>query len=329
MSAYKESPQTHHSVYVIAGKDATLVNAECDRLLNELIPHNERATGLLRTEANRVSVTDVFDELRTLPFLTNKRVVVLSCAEKFISDNRRSLEEYFDNPSPTGVLVMTVSNFDSRTRLAKKLGGTGKLIAASSPAVRELPERLRRYAHQAYGKSLAAEATELLIELAGVQLLQLYSEIDKLAVYASDKKQISLEDVRSLTGHNRLYNLFDVIDLVISKNAAKALNQLRRVFIQDKSSEYTFVGAMAYHLRRMFTAKVMLGNGMDQWQVGKKLRIWYSRDSFFDSLGRASLHQIGSLIQELAWLDYNIKTGRKNVQAAAEELILRLAADYS
>ncbi|MBN1796485.1 MAG: DNA polymerase III subunit delta [Sedimentisphaerales bacterium] len=323
-TTYKSS-KSYLPVYVIAGKDASSVNAECDKLLDELIGQQDRATGLSKPDADKASVTEVFDELRTLPFLAKIRVVVIKQAGNFISNNRQLLENYLDKPASTGVLVMTVDNLDARTKFAKKLNKTGKLITVSQPSARELPARLKDYASQAHGKQLASEAAMLLVEFIGDQLPQLYNEIDKLAVYTADKKQISVSDVDSLTGHNRLYNLFDVINSVIRKDTANALNLLRQVFSQDKSAEYTFVGAFAYHLRRMFTAKAMLLQGISERNIAEKIRIWYDRDNFFEGLKQASLCQIGTLLEELADLDYQIKTGRKNVQAAAEELVMRVS----
>jgi len=110
------------SIYVIAGKDESLVNAECRKLRDELLEPQQRAAGLFDANPSQVSASEVLDELRTAPFLSDKRVVVVKDADKFISDNRSLLEKYFDNPCPTGVLVLTVSSWPKQTKLAKKLG---------------------------------------------------------------------------------------------------------------------------------------------------------------------------------------------------------------
>jgi len=58
-------------IYVIAGKETSLVNTECDKLLGELIEPEQRITGLFKAEPNEVSASGVLDELRTVPFLTD------------------------------------------------------------------------------------------------------------------------------------------------------------------------------------------------------------------------------------------------------------------
>jgi DNA polymerase III delta subunit len=100
------------------------------------------------------------------------------------------------------------------------------------------------------------------------------------------------------------------------------------MFASDKSTEFTVVGAFAYHLRRMFNAKVLLEKGVRQAEITNQLRIWGNKDSFFAQLRKMTLKQIGDGIQQLAGIDYAIKTGRTKPQVAIEQLVLKLTAVY-
>lgn len=313
-------------IYVIAGKEDSLVGAECGRLLDELLEPSQRATGLFDAKADSVTAAEVLDDLRTLPFLTDKRVVLVRDADDFVSENRPLLEKYFDNPCPTGRLILVVKTWSGNTKLAKKLPKVGRLISVAQPSRRELPQRLIGYASDAYGKKLAYASAQLLIELTGDELTRLYSEIDKLALYADAEKSIEPRHIEALIGHNRLFNAFAVIDAVIANNPPVAIERLRGMFSQDKSAEYTVVGAFAFHFRRMFNAKVMLDKGSHPGQIAKTLRIWGDTNSFFAQLRQRSLRQIGGYIQQLAETDYAIKTGRANAKVAMEQLVLQLSS---
>ena len=129
-------------IYVVVGKEDSLVYAECEKLVDQLLQPEQKTTGLFKVEANEVPVSQVLDELRTLPFLTDKRVVFVKNAGKFISENRPLLEKYFDNPCSTGILILAVSSWPARTNLAKKLTKVGKLINIVPPKRWQLPQRL-------------------------------------------------------------------------------------------------------------------------------------------------------------------------------------------
>jgi DNA polymerase-3 subunit delta len=327
-SSGPDAPQSQSGglVYVIAGKDESLCNARCRELLDTLLEASQRVTALLEPEAASVSACEVLDELRTAPFLADKRVVALRGADDFISRNRELLEKYFDQPCPTGRLVLTVATWDSRTRLAKALPKVGKLISAEPPSRRELPQRLMDYAAEAHGKKLGMREVTYLIELAGDDLMRLYSEIDKLALFADTEKVITAQHIESLTGHNRMFNAFAVIDAVVAGNVGQAIERLRGMFAEDRSAEYTAVGAFAFHLRRMFNAKVLLEKGVRPHEVLQRLRIWGDTDGFFTQLHKLSLRQIGAYLQQLAETDHAIKTGRTKTPVAMEQFVISLAS---
>jgi len=313
-------------IYVIVGKEDSLVNAESEKLLDQLLKPQQRATGLFNSDPAEVSAAEVLDELRTLPFLTERRVVLVKNADDFVSKNRQLLEKYFDNPSPTGVLILTVSSWPNNTKLAKRLPKVGKLLRTVQPKPWQLPHHLIRYANDAHNKNLTIDAAELLIELTGDNLPELYSEIDKLALFAHTEKAITLQHIESLIGHNRLFNTFAVIDAITAGNLAQAVSRLRKMFAEDRTAEYTVVGAFAFHFRRLFDAKVLLEDGTSPSEIANRLRIWGNRDSFFKQSRKMSLEQIGAILQQLAKIDYAIKTGRTKAEIAAEQLVLSLTA---
>jgi DNA polymerase-3 subunit delta len=337
-------------VFVIEGKEPTLVNAKCTELVDRLITPQEKPTGLWVADADKITITDVLDELRTLPFLTKKRVVVLRNADKFISargeeddvgadpvgadlcvrpqnsSNREILEKYFDNPCPTGVLVMTVSTWQSSTRLAKKLPEIGTLVEVKPPKTAEIPRRLINYARDAHNKGIDYGAAQLLVELAGDDLPRLYTEIDKLAAYSANEKSITTAHVEALVGHNRMFDAFTVIDACLQRKPADAVERLRRMFAEDKSADYTTVGAFAYHFRNLFTAKKLLEEGYSQYEAAGKARIWYNKEVQFALLKRLTLRQLGDQIKLLAETDYAIKKGQAQPRVAIEQLVLRMAS---
>ena len=316
-------------IYVIAGKDESLVGTRAQELVDELLDAEQRMTAMLSVDGDEAVVSDVLDELRTVPFLADKRVVLVKNADGFVSKNREILERYFEKPASTGVLVLAVASWDARTRLAKILPKVGSLIAMEQPKKWELPAHLMQYAATKHKIKLNRDAAEMLVELIGEELAQLYNELEKLILFARDEKVIRVDHVESLTGHHRIYDAFEVIDATIGGNAGQAITRLRNMFEQDKSAEYSVVGAFAFHLRRMFQARALLDKRINPAEIAKQLRIWYNKDRFFAQLQRTTLSQIATFLEELAAVDHAIKTGQAQAAIAIEQLVLRLAGASS
>ncbi len=312
-------------IYVIAGKDESLIGARAQELVDELLDPQQRMTALLSVDGDEAVISEVLDELRTVPFLADKRVVLVKKADGFVSKHREILERYFTKPASTGILILAVGSWDARTRLAKMLPKVGLLMAMEAPPKWKLPEHLVQHAAAKHKIKLNRDAAEMLVELIGEELSQLYNELEKLVLFARDEKVIRADHVESLTGHHRIYDAFEVIDATIGGNAGQAVTKLRNMFEQDKSAEYSVVGAFAFHLRRMFQARALLDKRINPADIAKQLRIWYNKDRFFAQLQKTTLSQIATFLEELAAVDHATKTGQAQAAIVIEQLVLRLA----
>jgi DNA polymerase III subunit delta len=320
--------QGDYPIYVVEGEDGCLVDIEVEKIVDQLLGPAQRDFGLLKTQGRDAIIGEVLDELRTLPFLATRRVVVVKDAEKFISENRQFLEDYFDNSSPTGSLILTVGKLDNRTNLAKKLSKCGKLVSAKSPNRRALAGYLIEYAEQTHKKRLGRQGAEMIVETAGEDVGRLYREIDKLSAYTGAEKEITVESIQAVTGHNRLFDAFEVFDKAFAGNSAEATELFRDMLAKDKSAEYTVVGAFIFQVRRLFDAKVMLGRGAAIKDIIDRLRIFGDSGSFFSRLKKMSLEQTGALLEQLGRIDYQVKTGQATIEAEMEKFILLLSGQH-
>jgi len=316
-------------IYVITGKDESLANTRCLELVDELLDPQQRMTALLSADGDEASISDILDELRTAPFLADKRVVVVRGADEFVSRHRTILERYFEKPSPSGVLILTTSTWDGRTKLSKMLSKVGTLVQLEQPKRWELPGVLVQYAADKHKVKLNRDAAELLTDLVGEELAQLYNEIEKLTLFARGEKTLTLQHVESLIGHHRIYDAFEVLDAVTAGNTAQAIARLRNMFEENRDAEYSVVGAFAFHVRRLFQAKAMLEKRVNPGEIVGRLRIFSNKDRFFAQLQRMSLVRIAAILDELAAMDYATKTGQTQAPVAIEQLVLKLSRNTS
>lgn len=316
-------------IYVISGKDKFLVASECDKLVDSLLGADEKAMGLLVADADKMEAADVFDELRTLPFLASRRVVVLKDADNYITNNRAILEKYFESPSPSGSLILCVSSWRTNTKLAKKVPKVGKHLAVGELKRRDLSRYAQDYAQSNCKQKIDAQTVNLIVELIGDDPGKICNEIDKLSIYVGDSNAITLKHVRELTANNREFDIFGVIDAMTAGDSEKSISKLRRMYASNKSAEFTSVGGFAFHFRRMFNAKVLQNKRMPAQQIANTLRIFGDRNNYFNQLTRWSLPQISKVIQALARIDFESKTGQTNIPTAIEQLVLKVSIKQS
>jgi DNA polymerase-3 subunit delta len=310
--------------YVIFGEDPFLVSKECEKLVDTILGSEDRSMALYEPRASEAQASDVFDELRTLPFLASKRVVLIKDAEPFVRANADALMSYLDDMSPSGVLILTVSSWDKRIRLHKKFKDTGGLIEVGRMYSNQLPGYVTSYAQQTHAIRLDGQTSRFLVELVGDDPGRLCREMDKLAVYVSPKKTISPQDIESLIGHNRMFDAFGVIDSVSAGQLGPAISRIRNMFAADKSAEYSVVGAFGYHFRRLFRAKALMSKGVSPQQAAIKTGVRFKQNEFLQQAARLSLAQLAGILTELGRIDFGLKTGQTTASIAIERLIIKV-----
>jgi len=322
-----DNDKTIFPLYVVFGRNRRLAVDTVEQITDLVIGQDDPQLALSSYDGNNAGLADVLADLRTLPFLSQRRLVVVRDADDFISNYRTELENYLQAPARSGVLLMTADSFPGNTRLAKLAKKIGKVFDCGLIKPRELPGYLADYARQNYKLSVSRDVVDLLIELAGDDSSVLLCEIDKIAAFVADPKEpktrITQADVHALIGNNRQYNVFNVIDAMTGAKADLALTRLDQMLSQDKDAQYGAVGAFAWHFRRVYNARLMLDRGMSGRDVIRQLRIWANQDQFIRQAKQLSLKRISTALRALGKIDYAAKTGAGTVKTGLEKLILK------
>ncbi|MBN1435985.1 MAG: DNA polymerase III subunit delta [Sedimentisphaerales bacterium] len=314
-------------IYVVSGKDRRRAADQVQQLIDLILADADPQVSLSSYEGANVQIADVLDELRTLPFLSPCRLVVVKEADPFITKYRSALEDYLESPSATGILLLMADSFPKTTKLAKKTAQIGKIVACDPIKPYQIPEFLTQYARDQHQLTLAKTTAQLLQELIGDEPGMLISEIDKLAVYLADPdkptNKITPQAVNALVGQNRQYNVFNVIDAMTAGKTTVALTQLEKMFNQDRDAQYTVVGAFAWHFRRLYNARILLDQRVSPASVPKQVGVWLHPEQFIKQAQTLNLANIAIILRQLMNIDYQSKSGGMTAQFGIEQLILK------
>src|SRR3954469_13214129 len=121
-------------IYAVYGDDAYLRQETLETIGRSLFPGGEEDNLATRRFAgDQASLADVLDEVRTLPFLSKRRLVIVEGADPFVTAHRKELEAYAERPSSSGVLVLSVKTWPASTRLAKLVEKAGLSVECKGP----------------------------------------------------------------------------------------------------------------------------------------------------------------------------------------------------
>ncbi len=181
-------------------------------------------------------------------------------------------------------------------------------------------------AKETYGKNLQPAAARALKELIGDSLNALAEELEKLSLYVGDRTAITIEDVQALVGQNRELSAFEITDALIKQDISRAMQLTERIFQQGRSAEYTIIGLLAWYIRRLRKARIMLDSKLSTPQICQQLKVWYRRDEFIRQAAQSSPESLRLACKQLTEADLAVKTGASSVRNAVERFILSFAS---
>jgi DNA polymerase-3 subunit delta len=218
-------------VYLIVGDDEAEMSGLAGAIAG-LVEDELRAFNSDRFYAGERGVTPaaIVEAARTLPMMSDRRVVTLLRAEKMLKPKRRgkaAAEEPADEPGgepPTGLdvleayikdpvrettLVMVASDVDRTRKLYKTLQKEstiiecwglrgGRDVRVDLRDVARTAEQMVKQAVSAAGQVIEPPAARLVAERAGTDIARLRGDVDRLLLYTSGTATITLDDARQV-----------------------------------------------------------------------------------------------------------------------------------
>jgi DNA polymerase III subunit delta len=273
-------------VYLIVGDD----DAEMSRLSGEisnLVEDELRAFNSERFYAGERAVTPaaIVEAARTLPMMSDRRVVTVLRAEKLLKPRRRGraaaeeapenedaetptgldvLEAYVRDPSPQTTLVLVASDVDRTRKLFKTLQKQSTIVECRGLRVgrdgrtdlREAARTAEQMVKQAVanaGQQIEPAAARLVAERAGTNIARLRGDLERLLLYTAGSTKITIADARQIVSAETAQDDWAVTNAIQRRDAREALRQLA-LALDAGGVSYQILGQLAWFVREKLAA---------------------------------------------------------------------------
>lgn len=319
---------------LLLGEEPYLRDACRAQLIERYVPEASRTWAVSRYSAGRGETQAAVDQAQTMAMLSPQQVVFLEdgeAIEKLGEKNRddavASLTAYLENPAPFTIFVVEATKLDQRMKWGKLLAE--KTLVVECGFGERVEDRLSTATVLA--KSLAKEesvefekgAAEDLAEFVAGDLMRLKTEIYKLATFAADRKLIRQQDVSALVISEKTTTVWELADMLASRQAGKALEFLERL-LRDGEEPLPMLGAITWMYRKLIEASELksVANG---WQASRALGMRPEQAEL--ALQNARKISKGRLLNGLSALqkaDDRLKRGGEDARTVLEFLITEL-----
>jgi DNA polymerase-3 subunit delta len=269
-----------------------------------------------------LELASVLDDVRTLPFLAERRLVVVREADAFITRYRSELESYMESPSSCGVLLLECKSLPASTRLYKRINAVGETIKCDQPKSREVPQWLSQRSRDEYDCQIEPRAGALLVDLVGEDLGLLDSELQKLSLYVGKRQKIAVADVEAVVGHSREEQVWGILKAVAANDTAKALQLWEDVWQTDRAASARAIGGIAFTVRRLLDAKRAQESGASPRDLARILMRWREEQQVVRELSAFEVADVENMLCALLEADVAAKTGGVGVRTSIEAFII-------
>ena len=339
MAALSKGALPH--VFLLAGEEPYYTERAEAAILRHLLGNPEDAADALIRYEEMPPIDMLMESLETIPFFTDKIVVLVHDAALFRAGKKQEEENSAPAPKdsaadalssllsdlpPTTYVIFTLgAKPDKRRKIYRTVEKVGRIL--ESEAVRAwnvehwLSERLREM-----GRSMHPKARALFLNVVRmmptISLAFLDRQLEKLALY-TDRPAFSEEDLTRVFSDLPEVSVFALLDAVSAKECARALMLLGRCRA-DGVHFTVLLALLVRHVRQLWQAKRLLACGTPPKSLGKALGV---PPFIGEKLGRHALsfHErtFSDAMLALADADYLLKTGQAG-DALLEDIVIRL-----
>ncbi|MCL2484925.1 MAG: DNA polymerase III subunit delta [Endomicrobia bacterium] len=323
ISSKKISP-----VYLFAGEEAYLIDY-CLKKTESFLD-----AGDLNKEvfyAADSSSEDILNALQTLPFLSEKRVIVVKDLHKIKAADAERLSSYIDNPVDTSCLIMLYpSNYKKETISKRKSlinDAISSKICVSADCRKQYESEVKEFIRNEFtqkGKTASIGVISRIVDENGTDLLNISNEIEKLSLFAGkDKKNITEEDIEKISGYTKEINTYSLSSYIEAKDLKNAMFVLEKLF-EEGEEPVMILSAIVSAVRRMLDAKSKIEEQkMSGQEAAASLRIHsFFAGPFLSNLKKHSLKNLKDSMKIMLKADTAIKTGTSDAVSALEKAIL-------
>lgn len=266
--------------------------------------------------ADESDTAQVVLEARTLPFLTERRVVEVRNAEVFITESKVApLLPYLDDPNPATLLILIASSVDRRLKFFKACQRAGEIVECPEFTEREVEQWILKKVKGLH-KSISADAAREILRRAGTHLGDVSNAIEVVSTYVGGDPEIRAEDVAAACADVAEEEVWALTGAIASSEMGRALTALRRLLDLGKAPD-ELMGTINWMLKSAYAvAAPGYGQKPNPWVADKVKKL-------ANKLGEAKLRDAFALCTDTHFM---MRSTGVDAELALEMLVLKLAA---
>ena len=254
-------------VYLIYGSEELLLERAVARLRGRLAEVADLDFNFDHFDATTTTADDIVAAANTMPFMSDRRLVVVRDVDRMSAEDQGKLAEYAKDPAENTCLVLVATKIAKNTKLYKAVAALGGASEYAAPTRSEYPSKVVGLFKEK-GRKIGMDAAKSMVDSVGMDLRKLATEVDKIIAFAGDATTLSRADVEAVLASAAPTRVFDFLDAWGGRDGKRALKLLSDLLSEGE----TLLGIHAMsmrHLRQLISVRALSARGAGQSEIAR------------------------------------------------------------
>jgi DNA polymerase-3 subunit delta len=240
------------AIHLLTGDDESILRAKAHDVVRDLVGGGDHSLLVDEFDGDEYELREVTDAAQTMPFLTDRRIVVARDVGRFNADDLPPLLGYLDDPLDTTDLVLVGGG----GRLSKKLvdavkaAGGASLNTTPPNRAKDRTTWVRTQAEE-HGVRLDGRAAARIAEQLGEDVGRLEGILALLRSTYGEGASVSVSDVEPFLGEAGGVPPWDFTDAIDAGNTADALTLMKRMIHGGERHPLQIMAILHTHYARL------------------------------------------------------------------------------
>ena len=307
-------------IYLLYGPEGYLKKQYKERFIKAMVPEGD-TMNFSYYEGKKTDVKEVIDLAETLPFFSERRLIVFEDTE-FFKSGGNDLADYINDGMPSTTYFIFVENeIDKRSRLYKAVKSRGHIVELAVQDENTLRKWVQGLARKEK-KEISPRDIAYFINKVGTDMENITKELEKLFCYCIDKETVTRDDIDAICVTHITNHIFEMINAVAEQNQRRALD-LYYDLLALKESSMRILALMSREYRDLFHVKELYRQGFTKKEITSKTGLHpFVAGKYIDLAKRFDTGELRRAMEESADLEQRVKTGLITDYLAVELFII-------
>lgn len=316
------------NIYFYYGEESLIIKNKIERLIRETKADEYNITTY---DLDEVSIVSVLQDAITMPFLTDKKVVVCKnprflSSETSLNDKEMAVfNSYLQSPMETTYFIIDANNIklDERKEIVKRLKKLPNAVETKELSDIEIDGWIKRQC-AINGVDIKDDAVRTFYNMVGKNLINAKNEIDKLISYVGPSGVITTQVINKVVAKEIQNDVFSLSNAIVEQNKSKIIS-LYKELIESGNDVYYLFSLVSKSMREIYLVNTILQEGFKQADVSRMLKVSPGRAYYMVRNARnLDIDKVREYIIKLGDLDYQMKSGKVDIKAGFELFLFAL-----